>query len=84
MHAMIVVTVVIILDTSQIFLKYNKDVNAVTLGHVEFLFILLYLASIAWMMTVIILKRPLPPSDDVNHIDTSAGSYYLYGKHLFL
>ncbi|KAJ8020483.1 Proton channel OtopLc [Holothuria leucospilota] len=83
MHSMIVVTVVIILDTSQIFLTYNKDVNAITLGHVEFIFIFLYVVSIAWMMAVIVLKHPLPPSDDVDHIDSSAGSRYLYVGLLF-
>ncbi|XP_071496060.1 proton channel OtopLc-like [Diadema antillarum] len=83
MHAMIVVTMVLVLDTAQIFLRDSTDVRPILLSHVEGFFIFLYLVSIAWMIVVIVLKRPLPSSDDEERVDTQAGSRYLNVGLLF-
>ncbi|XP_022104582.1 otopetrin-2-like [Acanthaster planci] len=83
MHAMMVVTIVIVLDTAQIFLRYSDGQNAVTPAHVEGFFIMLYLIAIAWILVVVVLKRPLPSSDDEERTDAEAGSRYLYVGLLF-
>ena len=77
---MVVVSLVIVLDTAQIFLKYSYGLNAVTSAHVEGFFIFLYLVAIVWMVVVIILKRPLPAEQDEEHIDETASNKYLNGK----
>eukprot|EP00057_Strongylocentrotus_purpuratus_P010006 XP_011664480.1 PREDICTED: uncharacterized protein LOC579173 isoform X3 [Strongylocentrotus purpuratus] len=76
MHGLIVVTMVFVLDTAQVFLRDSTEARPVLLSHVEGFFIFLYLVSIAWMIVVIVLKRPLPSSDDEERIDTQAGSRY--------
>ena len=80
MHALIVVTMVLVLDTAQVFLRDSTEARPVLLRHVEGFFIFLYLVSIAWMIVVIVLKRPLPSSDDEERLDTQAGSRYLNGE----
>ncbi|XP_071803997.1 proton channel OtopLc-like [Asterias amurensis] len=83
MHAMVVVIIVIVIDTAQIFLRYSEGLNAVTPAHVEGFFIMLYIVSIAWILVVVVLKKPLPSSDDEERIDAQAGSRYLYVGLLF-
>ncbi|XP_072037829.1 proton channel OtopLc-like isoform X2 [Amphiura filiformis] len=83
MHFMVVVSLVIVLDTAQIFLKYSPDLNAVTTAHVEGFFIFLYIIAIAWMVVVIVLKRPLPAEQDEEHIDETASNKYLNVGLLF-
>lgn len=80
MHGLIVVTMVFVLDTAQVFLRDSTEARPVLLSHVEGFFIFLYLVSIAWMIVVIVLKRPLPSSDDEERIDTQAGSRYSNGN----
>ena len=72
---------VFVLDTAQVFLRESSEVSPITLRHVEGFFIFLYLVSIAWMIIVIVLKRPLPSSDDEERVDTQAGSRYLNGMY---